>query len=216
MPAGLRAAVADLCEQLHAAVEEGAGHAIASSSDDPLVQRLAHLANSVVTAGRHALQRAQAKEYDLRDAHRVARIGTWRRRLDTGVLHWSDELHHLFGTDPASFVPTHEHVMALIHPDDRAMVQGLRAAAMRPDGVGHYRVEFRFRFESGEVRWIESVGRTVFEPSGEGRRATHVLGAMLDVTDRVRARRLGATGQRWVTDDWTWSASGARLAALLS
>jgi phosphatidylinositol alpha-1,6-mannosyltransferase len=34
--------------------------------------------------------------------------------------------------------------------------------------------------------------------------------------DPARARRLGAAGRRWVADDWTWSASGARLARLLS
>ncbi|WP_111767166.1 glycosyltransferase family 4 protein [Nakamurella deserti] len=35
------------------------------------------------------------------------------------------------------------------------------------------------------------------------------------LTDRVRARRYGAAGQRWVADDWTWAASGRRLVELL-
>lgn len=36
------------------------------------------------------------------------------------------------------------------------------------------------------------------------------------LTDRVRARRLGTAGQRWVAERWTWAASGERLARLLS
>ena len=36
------------------------------------------------------------------------------------------------------------------------------------------------------------------------------------LTDRTRRRRYGDAGRRWVADDWTWTASGERLVALLS
>jgi phosphatidylinositol alpha-1,6-mannosyltransferase len=36
------------------------------------------------------------------------------------------------------------------------------------------------------------------------------------LADRDRARRLGAAGQQWVAEEWTWAASATRLAALLS
>ncbi len=51
----------------------------------------------------------------------------------------------------------------------------------------------------------------------DGRDAAAVADACRTLlTDRVRARRYGAAGRRWVADHWTWTASGARLAQLLS
>ena len=50
----------------------------------------------------------------------------------------------------------------------------------------------------------------------DGRDAAAVADACRTLlTDRVRARRYGAAGRRWVADDWTWTASGARLTELL-
>ena len=183
-PAGLRPAIADLCEQLRVVVNGEFGRAVASPSQDPLVQHLAYLANSVVAAGQEALQRAQAREHDLRDAHRIARIGTWRCCLDTGVLHWSDELHYLFGTDPASYVPTHERVMALIHPDDRCVVLAELDRARLTGNPVEY--EYRVPQPDGAMLWRSSEVRVERGPGGQ---AAALRGVVQDITDRKAALR---------------------------
>ncbi len=50
----------------------------------------------------------------------------------------------------------------------------------------------------------------------DGRDAAAVAAACEALlADRVRARRLGAAGQQWVAQEWTWVASAHRLARLL-
>ena len=180
--AELRPAIADLCEQLRAVVNGEFGRVVASPSQDPLVQHLAHLANWVVAAGQEALQRAQARERDLRDAHRIARIGTWRLQMDTGVLHWSDELHHLFGTDPASFVPTHDRIIALIHPDDRGVVLAEQNRARTTGDPVEY--EYRVPQPDGTMLWRFVEVRVERGSSGL---PIALRGVVQDITDRKDA-----------------------------
>ncbi|MEP6981171.1 MAG: glycosyltransferase family 4 protein [Nakamurella sp.] len=51
----------------------------------------------------------------------------------------------------------------------------------------------------------------------DGRDTAAVAAACRDLlADRLRARRLGAAGKRWVSERWTWAASGERLVQLLA
>jgi hypothetical protein len=68
----------------------------------------------------------------------------------------------------------------LIDPADRAAAQAARARVLGAGDRGEYRVEFRFHPVGGGARWIESVGRGVFEDGADGPRATRVIGAMID------------------------------------
>ena len=132
-------------------------------------------------------------EAALRDSERrrllaldAAGIGDWSIEVATGILDCSPRARTMHGVTAQEQVTLAMHD-ALIDPADRAAVQAARASALDPAGNGEYRIEFRFHPPVGAMRWIESVGRGVFEAGPDGPRATHLIGAMVDVTERRRA-----------------------------
>ena len=177
----LERGVRGVCSQL-AAVLAGAGARVESASDVPLVRELAGLADEVVLVGRAAVARAEARSRDLRDAHRVARIGTWRRDLLDGSLVWSDELHELFGTDPAVFHPTTDAALSMVHPEDRGLI---RAAYERVSETGEpAEYEFRVAGPDGALHWRFTELRAEL---GEGGAVVGLRAVVQDVTERKRA-----------------------------
>jgi two-component system CheB/CheR fusion protein len=119
-------------------------------------------------------------EERLRLALDAGRLGAWDWNIATGDVKWSDNLETIHGLTPGSFAGTFEAFLALVHPEDRALVgEAIRRAA--EDGTG-YDLEFRTRASDGSVQWIAAKGR-VFEAGG---RAARMIGTAMNVTDRRR------------------------------
>ncbi len=68
-----------------------------------------------------------------------------------------------------------------LHPDERDRLMTERKALLRQD---RFTREYRFRFRDGGYHWIRDEARVLRDASG---RPTQVLGAWLDITERVRA-----------------------------
>ncbi len=145
---------------------------------------------------KEALMRAQERDQaalasaahaaELSDAHRVARIGIWRRDLVEGTLTLSDEMHKLLGTDPRTFEPTAENLLSLVHPEDQAATAGALTRAMT--GEDKVEVEWRVMRPDGSVGWFWA--ETHVETDGSGR-AVAVRGVCQDVTEhRATAERI--------------------------
>jgi signal transduction histidine kinase len=79
--------------------------------------------------------------------------------------------------------------LAALDPDDRAHTDAEVQRALDPAGAGEYAAEYRIRRGDGPAIWALARGRAFFEGEGAGRRATRFVGTILDVTERVRARR---------------------------
>src|SRR5260221_9376841 len=91
----------------------------------------------------------QTLEVQLREAQALAKFGSWEWDLREDRITWSEGLYHLFGVDPATFQPSLEAFLNLVHPEDRERVaraaednrQSGRPYAepiriVRPDGSG--------------------------------------------------------------------------------
>ena len=127
-----------------------------------------------------------ARAAELRDAHRIARIGTWRRDLALGTLTLSDELHQLLGTDPQAFVPTPESLLAIVHPEDRATT----ASALARAAAGEEAVEHQWRVlrPGGSMAWFWAETHLEADASG---RIVAVRGVCQDITEhRATAERI--------------------------
>ena len=123
----------------------------------------------------------QAQVEDYRAALRTARIGTWRRDVMTQLLVWSPELHELFGTDPATFHPSAEAALVLVHADDRAMVRASYVRALAGEDVSY---EFRVPQADGSMQWRRTELRLERDAAGE---PSVLCGVLQDVTERRRA-----------------------------
>ena len=151
-----------------------------------------------ITAERRAQESIRVSEERLRPALESAGAGMWDLDLESGVMVWSPENCRLYGLDPERYVPQYETWRALVHPDDLQWVEHERAASMRAHRP--YRVEYRIRKPSGEVRWVASQGRAYDDPNGK---PVRMLGINIDITERKRAEGLLARREeelRVITD----------------
>jgi PAS domain S-box-containing protein len=123
----------------------------------------------------------------------------------TGVFQWdaradrfegeNPEAYRIFGRRPgqaklslAEFIEHH------VHPDDAALVRREMEIARRPGERLHAEFRIRRGGEGAEWRWVEVVGRFLFD---EGSAPTHLVGVINDVTER---RELENTLRRMAAD----------------
>lgn len=132
---------------------------------------------------------AKLGDPSLRDAQRMARIGTWQWDPNADVLRLSETLHELTGRTRgvrASF----EDYLAAVHPDDRAWVRD----AWSPLVAHHHPVEFEHRYvrPDGTVRIFRVHGSATRDADGE----VVLAGTTQDITEHrgsARALRYRAT-----------------------
>jgi PAS domain S-box-containing protein len=133
---------------------------------------------------RATADRLGRSEAQLARAQHIARIGSDDRDLATDEVTWSDETYRIFGVTRDSFILDREHVVALLHPDDRAEMESAFDHARDEPGPLHH--EFRIVRSDGAERIIVRESEVVFDASG---RPVRRIGTYQDVTElRVRER----------------------------
>ena len=122
-------------------------------------------------------------EIHLREAQRLAHLGSWEFDMASGAVHWSDELYRMYGLETGAPVDL-ENLMAFVHPDDQDLMQAI------VDEAGKDAKPFRFLHRvvrpDGEVRVLEGRGQVVVE-DGEPIR---MHGTALDVTTRPEGKAI--------------------------
>ena len=142
------------------------------------------------------LQRAAARHEDtegvslaereelLREAERIAHLGTWTWDLGGGLVTWSDELYRILGLDPGSVTPSVEAFFAAVHPEDQARAQATTAQAIR-DGILPL-VDCRIVRPDGSIRHTTHSSSMLFDAAGTTRR---MVGGVLDRTEALAVER---------------------------
>jgi PAS domain S-box-containing protein len=157
---------------------------------------MASLLERTHTLEQHAATLARSEErtnYVLR----WARMGVWELDLATQHLTWSDTMASVFGLTPEQ-APVHTAAfLALIHPDDRRLVEESLAQAAR-DGTD-YEVEFRALWPDGSTRWVAGRARMLRDADN---RPVRLLGVGTDISERKsleaqfrQSQKMEAVGQ---------------------
>ncbi|WP_158498873.1 PAS domain S-box protein [Magnetospira sp. QH-2] len=120
-------------------------------------------------------------ESRLKEAQRIARMGSWEWDIETGEIYWSEEIYRIFGRDAETFTPSYDAFQEQIHPDDRAAVQASNERAK--NGQPHD-VEHRILLPDGGERYVHEQGQMHFAEDGSPSRMT---GTVHDITDRKNA-----------------------------
>ncbi len=143
-----------------------------------------------------SLREALTRQQELRESQAVAKVGSWTTDLLTMSVTWSRETHHIFGTDPEDFAPTHAGFLDLVHPDDRVAVNAAFLGSLEtpePQEIEHRVVVTGRRPKFVKERW-----QTFFDAEG---RAMRAVGTCQDITaqksaeaERLRSQRLESIG----------------------
>jgi PAS domain S-box-containing protein len=129
---------------------------------------------------RKAMEEAlRSSEARLREAQRLAGLGSWQLDPTTGELTWSEEIYRIFETTPEEFPGTEAAFLSMVHPDDREMVDQAYRRSLRERTP--YSVIHRLLFPDGRIKYVQEHCETVYDEEGHPLRS---LGTVQDITAR--------------------------------
>jgi PAS domain S-box-containing protein len=123
----------------------------------------------------------------LKEAQRIAHIGSWDWDILNDKLFWSDESYRLLGLEPSSAAVRTGMHLELMAPDERERVSRARDDALKNHET--YDVTYRIEALDGKTKYIHSLGYARYDEAG---RPVYMSGTMQDVTDRKRAEEEAA------------------------
>jgi PAS domain S-box-containing protein len=128
--------------------------------------RLRHLFTTVQDSTERLRASAERQEQmqRLEQAERMAGLGSWSFDPQGGRGWWSLQMYRNLGLDPADGVPDIQAFLALVHPQDRARVEGLVQALCAGEPVPD--ADFRSDPARGPLRWFH--GTVLRHGRGEG------------------------------------------------
>lgn len=153
-------------------------HAVVEKAADGTIERLLGTTQDVTE--QHIAETArQRSEKMLKNAQRIAKIGSWEWDLVTDQRVWSDEMSRIYGLEPQPAGTSYKVFLDAIYASDHAVIEnGIRA--LLDDGVP-YCVVYRIARSDGKFRYVEEQAEVVRDDSGS---PTQVSGTVQDITDR--------------------------------
>lgn len=120
----------------------------------------------------------------LKEAQRIAKMGSWDLNLQTNELHWSDEIYNIFGISSHEFEATYEKFLGMIHPEDRNHVDETYQSSVK--NRTPYAVIHRLLLEGGEIKHVRENGQTFYAEDGTPVRS---IGTVQDITDQIMTQK---------------------------
>jgi PAS domain S-box-containing protein len=132
-----------------------------------------------VTERKRAEKALRKSEARLKEAQRVANIGSWEWNTADRKVIWSDELYRIFGLVPQSVAITVETFLKCVHPEERE-VMGRKIENMRrhPRTLNE---TFRIIRPDGVVRYVLARGEAALDGAPK---PVRIVGTVQDITDR--------------------------------
>ena len=132
-----------------------------------------------ITSQERSEEVLRESQRQLAAAQAMAHLGSWEESLEDGATTCSDELLRMLELpeNPSNALPA--PFETFVHPEDRERFTEIIRNARehrRP-----FSIEHRIQRPGGAVSWLQTTGEFRFDADG---RATRLIGAALDITDR--------------------------------
>jgi PAS domain S-box-containing protein len=128
-----------------------------------------------------------------RMATRAARVGVFERDAHWEITWWSPMMWEIFGQHPASFKPSNESWLGLIHPEDRERIREQLASLGECLSTSTFDFQYRVIRPDGELRHIKSIGAPADIEEGV---VSCFAGVTLDITERIEGEEREQALQR--------------------
>jgi PAS domain S-box-containing protein len=143
--------------------------------NSPVVHGLAH----DVTDQKRDREQLQRSEALLLEGQKLTHTGSWIWNSTSGELLVSLETARIFELDTPTGKASLKSFLRYVHPDDRSMVErSFECAALEKRDL---KLDYRIVLPNGTIKYIHSLGRPVFRPSGK---FLEFIGTVMDVTER--------------------------------
>ncbi len=120
----------------------------------------------------------------LKEAQRLAHVGSWHMDLATNQVVWSEVLYKMYGFDPSQPPPLYTESMKLFTPESW---ERLSSAIARATETGlPYELELELVPKAGGLGWMLARGELVRDERGV---PVRVRGVVMDITERKRAEK---------------------------
>ena len=126
------------------------------------------------------LAKLHTNQMQLIKAQQITRVGFYELDLAAGLYTASPIVHDILGLDLDIGSVTIAQYQALLHPDDRALVNEHRQRLF--DGGQPLRLKYRIVRPDGEIRWIDGFG---FVEKDQYGKPLAYSGAIQDITERM-------------------------------
>ncbi len=137
-------------------------------------------------------QELYENEMRLAEAQRAAHLGSWEYIVATRQTRWSEEEFRIFGLKPTALSPTYEEHLALIHPDDRPLIEQSLQNTLR--NLQEFKTENKIIRPDGTIRFVQNTAKPVLGKDGK---VEKIAGTTLDITElQERTAELNNTRQR--------------------
>ncbi|WP_456424370.1 PAS domain-containing protein [Lutibacter sp.] len=145
----------------------------------------------------------------LKEIQQIAHLGDWELDIINNKLIWSDEIYRIFNLNPQEIEISYEQFLALIHPEDKDMVNKSYLKSLKDKTP--YLVEHRILLPSGDVKYVLERCKTYYNDEGI---PTHSIGTILDITNQYKLKdtlRKSEEKYRAIvenTSEWIWEMDG--------
>ncbi len=128
------------------------------------------------------------REATLKQAQRLAHMGSWEWNLVNNSFQMSDEMCRIYGiADQNRFDHIQSLINAVIHPDDQEMIRkAIEAVTARFAGEP---LTYRIVRPDGEIRWIVAT-QPELRRTGKDGKPEVMMGAVQDITERKRGEEV--------------------------
>jgi len=148
--------------------------------DDNDVAQIQLLANELqkIIFNKQADKSLRQSEKQLREAQRIAALGSWELDLRTEDLSWSDEVFRIFEIDREKSGASYKAFLDLVHPDDLETVDNVYNNSLQT-GSPHELVH-RLLMKDGRTKYVKEQFET---ENNEDGKPVRFVGTIQDITD---------------------------------
>jgi signal transduction histidine kinase/CheY-like chemotaxis protein/HPt (histidine-containing phosphotransfer) domain-containing protein len=139
-----------------------------------ILHRVIHLLNieKQKQATEQALKDSEAR---LKEAQKIAKIGSWEYHFQTDKVYWTEEMYRIFEVDPKKFEPKSDHFITLCHPDDQPLI---REGIKRAMSGKVFNLDLRVLLPDNRIKYVNL---NVYSRHGDYEKFT---GTVQDINDR--------------------------------
>lgn len=123
-------------------------------------------------------------ERRLKEAQKIAKMGSWELEFPGLKLIWSDEIYHIFELDPFAFEPSYDHFLNLVHPDDKKLIDTTFHTALQTKKP--HSLVYRLLMPDSRIKYIFEHAKTLYDEQGK---PVRTVGIMQDITEQKLAEK---------------------------